>query len=114
VVAGGSEELGPCAGDVDTGGVDEVGSWTGDVDTGGVVGGRVTVEDTGGVVAGAEVVGEGLGEPPPLSASAGTAMPMAPRATAPATITIRLRTCDSSRSVVPRSGTLTRIHAVGR
>ncbi|MEU0886129.1 hypothetical protein ABZ345_46775 [Lentzea sp. NPDC005914] len=65
------------------------------------------------VVAGAEVVG-GVGLPPPLSASAGTAMPTAPRATAPATITIRLRTCDSSRSVAPLSGTLTRIHAVGR
>jgi hypothetical protein len=79
----------------------------GEVDTVGVgaSGDVVTIVEDGapgdvvtGVVAGgcgAELVGR-VGLPPPLSARAGTAMPTAPRATAPATITIRLRTCDSS------------------
>ncbi|GLY46349.1 hypothetical protein [Lentzea sp. NBRC 102530] len=61
-----------------------------------VLGAWVAVDDgvsTGAEVGGcgADVVGWGVVSPP-LSASAGTAMPMAPNATAPATITIRLRT----------------------
>lgn len=88
VAMGGVDEVGSCAGDVVTvddgpGEVDTVDDGPGEV---------VTVEDTGGVVAGAEVVGGVEVLPPLLSASAGTAMPTAPSATAPATITIRLRT----------------------
>lgn len=72
-------------------GADVVGGYSGEVE----IGGEVVTDDDGGGVVGTEDVGACPDVPTPLSASAGTAMPTAPSATAPATITIRLRTCST-------------------
>ncbi|HEX7304153.1 hypothetical protein [Lentzea sp.] len=101
VVAGGvacTDVVGGSSGEVATGDVaicegevvaGDVAICEGEVEAGEVATGDVEIVD--------EVVGVVAGVLPPLSASAGTAMPTAPSATAPATITIRLRTCSSSR-----------------